>query len=215
MSGETIAVVPVKRLAAAKSRLAGTLTARERADLVLACFDRVIRALQECDEVRRFLVVTAEPRIRDRALGAGAEIVDDDSSGRVAGPTEHNRAIEAARRAALGWQPDSLLVVSADLPWLRSDEVRELIALGDTAPGVVIAPDRRGQGTNALFLHPPDAIAFHFGEDSYARHRRAAEAAGLPVRIYNAPGTAFDVDLPEDLAAWKRATEATNWGAAV
>ncbi|HEX5417118.1 MAG TPA: 2-phospho-L-lactate guanylyltransferase [Chloroflexota bacterium] len=212
MSGGTIAIVPVKRLAAAKSRLAGTLTAAERAELVLGCFDRVLGALQTSGRVNRCLVVTGEAAIHERARRAGADPVDEVASGAGSPRDHHNQAIETARQVGLAWAPESLLVVSADLPLLRPEDVRALIARSGTTPGIVIAPDRHGRGTNALLLRPPDAIRFQFGVDSYARHRQTAEAAGLPVQVYDAPGTAFDVDVPEDLDAWNRWPEPSRAG---
>ena len=96
----------------------------------------------------------------------------------------------------------SVAVVLGDLPLLTAADVAALVALaGGDAPVVVLAPDRHERGTNALLLRPPDAIPFAFGPDSLARHRAAAAARGLPVRLYRAPGTALDLDTPEDLAA--------------
>jgi 2-phospho-L-lactate guanylyltransferase (CobY/MobA/RfbA family) len=35
-----------------------------------------------------------------------------------------------------------------------------------------------------------------------ARHRAAAEAAGVPLAVVERPGLAFDLDTPADLARW-------------
>jgi hypothetical protein len=92
--------------------------------------------------------------------------------------------------------------LNAFFPGLTAADVAALVALaGADAPTVVLAPDRHERGTNALLLRPPDAIPFAFGPDSLARHQAVATARGLPVRLYYAPGTALDLDTPEDLAA--------------
>jgi 2-phospho-L-lactate guanylyltransferase len=65
---------------------------------------------------------------------------------------------------------------------------------------VVLAPDRAGAGTNALLVRPPQALPFAFGPQSCARHVDLARERDLEVMFYRAPGTAFDVDRPEDLA---------------
>ncbi len=63
----------------------------------------------------------------------------------------------------------------------------------------VIAPDRRREGTNALLLRPPGALAYHFGPDSFARHCQEARQRGLRLEVCERPGLALDIDLPEDL----------------
>jgi 2-phospho-L-lactate guanylyltransferase (CobY/MobA/RfbA family) len=66
---------------------------------------------------------------------------------------------------------------------------------------VVAAPDLQGEGTNALGLTPPDRLRTSFGtRDSFHRHVRDAERAGLRVGVHRSEGLAFDVDEPGDLA---------------
>jgi 2-phospho-L-lactate guanylyltransferase len=93
---------------------------------------------------------------------------------------------------------DALLVVLPDLPLVTASDIAELIAQS-TPRSVVLAPDRHGQGTNALLARPADALPFAFGEGSFDRHRAAAQHAQLAVHEYRAQGTAFDVDIPDDM----------------
>jgi 2-phospho-L-lactate guanylyltransferase len=98
---------------------------------------------------------------------------------------------------------DVLAVLHGDLPDLVPDDITALIsAVGGTGPAVAIAPDAAARGTNGLALLPPDAIGFHFGRDSLAAHRAAAESAGARLTVVDRPGLAFDVDTPQDLATW-------------
>jgi 2-phospho-L-lactate guanylyltransferase len=77
-----------------------------------------------------------------------------------------------------------------------------MVELGG-AGRVVIAPDAAGEGTNALLLTPPDAIATCFGcADSFHRHRARAAAAGLAVSVHRAPALAFDLDTVDDLRVY-------------
>jgi len=78
-----------------------------------------------------------------------------------------------------------------------------MVALG--GPGrIVVAPDAAGEGTNALLLTPPDAIATCFGrEGSLRRHRERAAAAGLAVAVHAAPALAFDLDTVDDLRRYE------------
>ena len=61
-------------------------------------------------------------------------------------------------------------------------------------------PDRHGQGTNALVVSPPDAIAPAFGSESRAEHQRAATAAGARYLELDGP-LSLDLDTPADLIA--------------
>jgi 2-phospho-L-lactate guanylyltransferase len=66
-------------------------------------------------------------------------------------------------------------------------------------PSVTIAPDRHGQGTNALLLRPPGAIQFAFGPHSYTRHLALASETGAATIVHNDTRFAIDLDTPEDL----------------
>jgi 2-phospho-L-lactate guanylyltransferase len=194
-----VAVVPVKALATAKSRLAARLSPAERAEIVLRLLDRVITAAREASSIHRCLVVSTDPAVLTRADARGAEALQEPATG---SPMGHNQALELAR-VVVGqrWNPDALLVLAGDLPLLIAADVDALVSLGARPESVVLAPDRNGTGTNALLLHPPDSLAFRFGPNSFAAHSRAAAARGLHLRVYRGRGTAYDVDRPEDLDA--------------
>jgi 2-phospho-L-lactate guanylyltransferase (CobY/MobA/RfbA family) len=64
---------------------------------------------------------------------------------------------------------------------------------------VVIAPDRKRQGTNALLCSPPGLIEYAFGRDSYARHQARARRASARLEICVLPELELDLDSPEDL----------------
>src|SRR5678815_5246247 len=83
------------------------------------------------------------------------------SRGRSAGRKPSSRA-----RAALARE---LVFLPADLPRLKAADVDALVLAGRGAR-IAIAPDRRGTGTNGLYL--PAALDFpcRFGVESRARH---------------------------------------------
>jgi 2-phospho-L-lactate guanylyltransferase (CobY/MobA/RfbA family) len=55
-------------------------------------------------------------------------------------------------------------------------------------------------------MRPPGAFATCFGTpQSAAGHERIAWSAGGDAYTLDLPGLAFDLDTPEDLAAWRRA----------
>ena len=185
----TAIVVPVKEPAQAKSRLRPVLDERQRRGLVAAMLGDVLRAVPaDPDRCRVFVVATAQVEV-PRGV---TRITEPASRG-------YNAAIDMALADPAVRRARSMLVLPADLPLVTSEDIDLLIAAAPV-PGMRIAPDRDGDGTNALLLSPPGLVATGFGPESSARHRASGEAAGVSVETVIRPGLAFDIDTPQDLA---------------
>jgi 2-phospho-L-lactate guanylyltransferase len=206
------AVVPVKALGTAKSRLGVVLGAEQRAELVLWLLERVVAAIAASGAVAHLAVVSPDTAALERAQALGAVALRQRAG-------ELDAAVEQGQRWALDLGATALLVALGDLPLLTGDDIHALLAIAglssdhargaavcdpDTltllSPRVVLAPDRAGLGTNALLLQPPASMPFAFGAGSYARHLTLARAHGVMSATYRSLGTAFDVDDPADLA---------------
>jgi 2-phospho-L-lactate guanylyltransferase len=74
-----------------------------------------------------------------------------------------------------------------------------LLTQGLTPPVVVIAPDRRLDGTNGLFINPAGLIEYGYGLGSFQRHCQRATEAGATLVVVNSERIGLDLDLPEDL----------------
>jgi 2-phospho-L-lactate/phosphoenolpyruvate guanylyltransferase len=189
-----LALVPVKRLAAGKSRLAAALGREATPALTLAMLGDVLAALRDSHRVDRIVVATPDPEVGEavRTLGAEARVADDPGL---------NAALDAAARA-LADPAGALLVVLGDVAGASGAELAQLFdaldALGGN--GAVLAAARDG-GTAALLRRPPGAIPSCFGAESAKAHRAAAERAGAPFRELALPSLAIDLDRSEDLAA--------------
>jgi len=200
---QIVAVLPVKSLADAKSRLAGELSLEQRRALVLTLMERLLRVLAASRAVTGTLVVSPDPSVLAHAAAAGAHTLAQRiipaSSGTSATYSDGlNQALIEARQHIRAAQ--ALLVLLADLPLITPADIVAMCGLlPPEGPAAVIAPDRHEQGTNALLLRPPEALAFSFGTGSLAQHIRAAQAAKLSLAFYRAPGTAFDLDTAADL----------------
>jgi 2-phospho-L-lactate guanylyltransferase len=182
-------VLPVKRLDAAKSRLAPALSAGQRADVALRLLDHTLSAIQAAGAPPT-VVVTVDRQVARLARAAGCAFLPD--AGRTHSGAVMQGAAWATSRGARG-----VAALAADLPLLAPGDVRALlrpIGLGR----VVVAPDRLGTGTNALGIAPPEAIAPSFGPDSFRRHLAAARRAGLEPVVLRTPGLALDLDRPDD-----------------
>jgi 2-phospho-L-lactate guanylyltransferase len=180
------AVVPVKRLGLAKSRLSGP-SDEERAELALAFALDVVSAALEVPAVRRVLVVTSDPVAAAACARNGAGVVADRGAGL-------NAALLAGAGAARTERPgDGVLALTADLPAARTEDLAAVLA-GAGRPCCV--HDAEGTGTTLLAAPAGHALRPRFGTGSAARHR----AAGAPA-VPAAAGLRRDVDTVHDLDA--------------
>ncbi|ABG03926.1 protein of unknown function DUF121 [Rubrobacter xylanophilus DSM 9941] len=186
------AVVPVKELRGAKSRLGAVLDPVGRAGLTLHMLRRVVPALRGAG-LRRVLVVSPDPAVLEEARLLGAAGLRQEGFGL-------NAALEEGRRRALEEGAGALLALPADLPLIEPADVAALLEVAGEGPCAVISPDDARSGTNALLLRPPGALPFSFGPGSFGVHLQAALRRGVRVRVCERPNVAFDLDSPEDLA---------------
>ena len=192
-----VAIVPVRSLSGAKSRLGEPLDPEERAELILALLRRTVAAALAARRLDSVAVVSRDVELLTQARAMGAASVLQESDGL-------NKGLSETRDSACG-EATALLVLPADLPAVSAEAIERLIeAAEETAlreperPVVVLVPDRHGTGTNALLVAPPNAIEFRFGEGSRAAHAAEAVAAGAAYVELDGP-LAFDLDTPEDL----------------
>lgn len=180
------ALVPVKAFHEAKVRLAAALDRHARERLARAMAATVLQAARPLPT----FVVCDDAGVAEWATELGAEVLW--RPGRGLNPAVTDGV------AALGALGVARVVVShADLPhatelaWLADDEC--------THGGIVLVPDRHDDGTNVISLPTGTDFAFAYGPGSFARHRRAAEALEVPVRVVRDQRLCWDVDVPADL----------------
>jgi 2-phospho-L-lactate guanylyltransferase len=192
------AILPIKRLDAAKQRLAVGINDERRRALVAAMAADVLEAVGEARSIERAIVVSGDPIVQELASEAGAEVVPDPAD------EGHNQAALAGIARAEAEGAKCVVLLPGDCPLL---DPRELDRLLTAVPGsyVGIVPDRHGTGTNALALCPPGAIEPTFGEGSRERHVAAARAASIPFGVEELPSLGLDLDTPADLIALTRA----------
>lgn len=188
------AVVPVKDTALAKQRLAGCLSPGDRRALVLAMLRDVIAALRAAGSVAGIVVATSDARAARIARDAACEVRPD-----ADGCRDLSGAVAAAASALGAAGVRRALVLPADLPRVRAAEIDAVAAALPAGGGIVLVPDRRGDGTNALLLDPASPFGFAFGPGSFGRHRDEARRLGRPARVVAMPSLAFDLDTEDDL----------------
>jgi 2-phospho-L-lactate guanylyltransferase len=186
-------IIAVKRLTAAKTRLAPVFSARTRENVVLAMLVDTLTAATRAGSVRSISVITPDEAAAAAASDLGAAVLADPTPDGHDDPL--NNAIAAAERVIA---ESNLVVLQGDLPALQPQELSEAIAAARHHRRSFVS-DRLGTGTSALFAFGT-ALDPQFGPDSSARHRRsgAIELTGAW------PGLRCDVDTPADLAVARR-----------
>lgn len=185
MSAAWGAVVPVKLLTLAKSRL-DSYGGKARAELALAFADDVVAAALRCPLIERVVVVTDDVRAADALRRPGTCVVADLPGAGLNRALAHVAGLLRASDPGLG-----VVALTADLPALRADDLTA--ALAQVARRAFV-PDLQGVGTTLLAAAPGHRLEPAYGEASRRRHR-ASGATEL-----SAPaGLRRDVDTPADL----------------
>jgi 2-phospho-L-lactate/phosphoenolpyruvate guanylyltransferase len=156
---------------------------------------RVLAAVAAVDGLGPILVVTPDPSVAAVAEAHGALILREARAAGLNAAVRRGLARAGAEGAARA------LVLPADVPLVTSRELNSL--LGPTLAGgarVTLVPAADGEGTNAMLLDPPGALAPAFGPGSYMRHLAQALARRLDVEVLHLPGLAADIDRPADLS---------------
>ncbi len=187
------AIVPVKPLRRGKSRLAGVLTEEERTFLNYNMLGNTMKALTGVTGIHQVLVISRDPAALALAREYGARTVMEDSN------SELNAALQRATIVAAMYAAQRVLVLPADLPLITPGNIQALIARAIKPPEIVIAPDRRREGTNALLMNPAGLIQYAFGPNSFQAHVQEAQKFGVRVDVFEDPAFALDLDVPEDL----------------
>jgi 2-phospho-L-lactate guanylyltransferase len=185
------ALVPLKRLDLAKSRLQDVLGPEQRLRLMRLLLENTLAQVLRAPSVERVILVSSDPESPAIASEWGIVHFDDRR-------LPWNDALAAAMREQVASR--AVLILSADLPLVTSDDVEAFVGMSPH-PGLAIAR-ARDAGTNGLVMSPSGAAATCFGVVcSAARHAELARAAGLAPVIADIPGLALDVDSQEDLDA--------------
>lgn len=185
-------LVPVKRPARSKTRLAGCLHEEARRKLVLALVDHVARTLAELEPDCRVLFVTNSSPVREIVLERGLDCTRE-----PADPEDLADLVDRTVRSTLS-ECRGTLVLPVDLPLLKSETVGRILRRGRQSP-VILVPDRKGGGTNALWRRTTRTVSCGWhGTHSFETHHRRALASGVEFRIMRPPDVTFDLDTPED-----------------
>lgn len=188
--GDVGLIIAVKRLGAAKTRLAPVFSAPTRESVVLAMLIDTLTAATRVSSLHSITVITPDDVAGAAATELGAQVLADPTA-----PDDPDPLNSAVKAAASAVDVPNIVVLQGDLPALQTQELAEAISAARQYERSFVA-DRLGTGTAVLCAFGT-TLDPRFGPDSAARHRRsgAIELTGAW------PGLRCDVDTPADLAA--------------
>lgn len=190
------AIIPVKPLTRAKSRLSPVLSPAERQQLAENMFRHVLQVVRMVPQVMGTLVISRDSRALAIAREYGARTVQE------SGTPQLNDALMRATQVVARWKGSAILILPADLPLVAAEDVACMLELGQNERAVVLATDQHQDGTNAMFIRPPGLIGYAYGVGSFHRHLEMARQEGADVKIYESPRLMLDIDVPDDLATY-------------
>jgi 2-phospho-L-lactate guanylyltransferase len=178
------AVIPVKRLHAAKTRLRGAVPVDRHPELALAMVRDTVTAVLGSSVVADLVVVTDDPAVSAAVRDLGARVAPDPGAGLNA--AMRYGADEVAGLSAYR------VVLAGDLPALRPEHLDDVLG---RAAGRSFVPDAAGIGTVLLAAPPRAVLDPRFGGPSAAAHA----ASGATPLAGDWPGLRQDVDTAADL----------------
>lgn len=194
------ALVPAKKLAESKRRLASCLGA-EREALTIAMFRDVIAALHCSEEVSRIMVVTGDPQLAIIAKQQDILVLEENGSIGL------NEAIDLGINEIRKLGGRRIAILPTDIPLLTGAEFDRVVRdynyqthnRDQDLIGISACTDR--SGTNCLFINTRQSFTLRYGPGSYKLHSDSAEKQEYgPVQLHSIT-LSMDIDEQQDLNA--------------
>ena len=188
--GPTVVLIPVKSFGEAKRRLSSSLSEEARSVLAQRFANTVVDAAHGLPVA----IVCDDEGVARWAQSRSLSVLREEGRGL-------NAAVHLAVHELQALGVERAVIVHSDLPLAR-----DLRWLADSS-GIVLVPDHRLDGTNAMSLPlRPDVLdrfEFSYGVGSFRKHLDQALtlgiAFGIDTTVSHDPDLNHDVDLPEDL----------------
>ncbi|MGO9452647.1 MAG: 2-phospho-L-lactate guanylyltransferase [Candidatus Binataceae bacterium] len=199
-----VVLIAAKALAFAKTRLASVLPPAERAVLAEAMYRDVLAAALSARNADAVAVVTSDASLLDLARMRGAIAIDEEY------PRGLNVAVALATEQLIARGASVVCTVLSDIPMIAGSDIDEVLAAVPSGKAAVLVPSRDFSGTNVIARSPADVIPTQFGRLSLVRHLDDCRSRGVASQVLRLPRPALDLDLPNDLYEFVRASSTTH-----
>ena len=187
------AIIPMKSLHSAKSRLSNILTAQQRKNLAMYLLDATITELKKSNFISEIIIVSNDKAVKNYSCLNNLKFIKDFDEG-------VNKAVILADNYCINNGINANIVIPHDLPFISAKEIDEICTISNKYHKcIIICPSKRFDGTNILFRKPPDVIKTHYDDNSYMNHLKEAYKLKIPVESLDLVKLRFDLDTKEDL----------------
>lgn len=187
------AVIPMKSLHSAKSRLSNILTAQQRKNLAMYLLDATIKELKKSNFISEIIIVSNDKALKQYSCINNLKFIKDSDEG-------VNQAVILADKYCIDKGINANIVIPQDLPFISAKEIDKICTISNKYHKcIIICPSKRFDGTNVLFRKPPDVIKTHYDNNSYMNHLKEAYKFKIPIESLDIVKLRFDLDTKEDL----------------
>jgi 2-phospho-L-lactate/phosphoenolpyruvate guanylyltransferase len=187
------AVIPMKCLHSAKSRLSNILTAKQRKNLAMYLLDATIKELKKSDFISEIVIVSSDEAVKHYSCLNNIKFIKDWDEG-------VNKAVMLADKYCINNDINANIVIPPDLPFVSAKEIDKICIISNKYHKcIIICPSKRLDGTNILFRKPPGVIKTHYDNNSYMNHLKEASKIKIPIESLDIVKLMFDLDTEDDL----------------
>jgi 2-phospho-L-lactate guanylyltransferase len=151
----------------------------------------VVSAVSSSKKVIHLIVVTSDREI-EHIIPKNTTLLLEDR------PRGINQAIIEATEYSTRMNAEATLVIPADLPLIKTQDIDTIISKGKSKPAVILSSSLTG-GTNILYRAPPKIIEPKFGINSFQAHLEESRKMNVEPKIYSSPRVSLDLDEIEDI----------------
>lgn len=185
------AIIPVKTFSKAKTRL--NLSLDKKLELCEIMLEEVVGTISNYKKIDKIIVVSKdEDAFKLTKKFNVINIIDNEESG-------VNHAVSLADDYLEQNEYDASIVFPQDIPFLKEEDIENLLKYQKFPKSVLIVPSRRFDGTNALVRTPLNLMETHYDEDSYKIHLEVGKSLTSNTSLVLLRRIMMDVDNSEDL----------------
>ena len=131
MMKKIAAVIPMKNLHFAKSRLSTILTLQQRKNFALLLLNTTIKILKESRSIYEIIVVSSDKTIEEFSLENSLKFIKDSDNG-------VNNAVILADHYCIDNDIDANIVIPHDLPFISAKEIDQICSISEKYPNCII-----------------------------------------------------------------------------
>jgi 2-phospho-L-lactate guanylyltransferase len=185
------AIIPVKTFSKAKTRL--NLSLDQKLELCEIMLEEVVGTIFNSKKTDKIILVSKDEDAFKLTKKFGViDIFDNEESG-------VNHAVSLADDYLEQNEYDASIVFPQDIPFLKEEDIENLLKYQKFPKSALIVPSRRFDGTNALLRTPVNLMETHYDEDSYKIHLEVGKSLTSNTSLVLLRRIMMDVDNPEDL----------------